>query len=477
MLNNENYSLEEVKHIANSHKIKCNSLKNYFLINLNENNQDDIASKTLGYLGELEYDLDNINNLISNFQIYYQNITQSLKDSSLKEYNLNNEINILKEDLNNAKREINKLKNENCFLKNKESANKKILDEKFKRSNDEESKNNKLNNTYNEVDNFRNYLNYNSFNTVFNNNNLYEPKNRYDYKIYGRRLTYSRNSNDSYKMPIINNMINNKINDNISNRINSNNDNINEFNNDSDNNKNINNNVNNDLNNNINNSANNIINKSIRNKLENNFNNNINNITFNNTFNKANKDSNLNNNTNDYNKENDFLSNNIYPIPKQNYSSYNIPIKQNRAMEPKNINPKPNLPNEKENKAKRINNILSVISNDDKKCNELKSIYGNNIEENLMKGNINNESLDKIEKILFNKNKSIIPLSKRFQIQNRAKSNSYKKAKSFLNNHNNHRNIKNKNNRFIRQRISEKKFDVKDNKNKWNTSRDFFTNK
>lgn len=474
MLNNENYSLEEVKHIVNSHKIKCNSLKNYFLINLNENNQDAIASKTLGYLGELEYDLDNINNLISNFQIYYQNITQSLKDSSLKEYNLNNEINILKEDLNDAKREINKLKNENCFLKNKENSNKKILDEKLKRNNDEENKNNKLNNTYNEVDNFRNYLNYNSFNTVYNNNNLYEPKNRFEYKIYGRRLTYSRNSNDSYNMPIINNMINNKNNNNISNGINNNIDNINEINNDSDNNKNINSNINNDLNNNINNSVNDIINKNIRDKFKNNFNSNINNITFNNTFNKTNKDLNLNNNTNDYNKENDFLSNNIYPIPKQNYSSYNIPIKQNREMEPKIMNPKPYLPNENENKINRINNILSVISNDDKKYNELKSIYGNNIEEKLMNGNINNENLDKIEKILFNKNKSIIPLSKRFQIQNRAKSNSYKKAKNFLNNN---RNINNKNNRFIRQRISEKKIDVKGNKNKWNTSRDFYMNK
>jgi hypothetical protein len=82
MINNENNSLEEVLEIINSHKIKSNSLKNYFLRNLN---QEDSTPRILSYLGELEYDLETINNLISNFQIYYCNLIQHINESSLKQ--------------------------------------------------------------------------------------------------------------------------------------------------------------------------------------------------------------------------------------------------------------------------------------------------------------------------------------------------------------------------------------------------------
>ena len=121
------------------------------------------------------------------------------------------------------------------------------------------------------------------------------------------------------------------------------------------------------------------------------------------------------------------------------------------------------------NEDDRINNIYYMISSDQNNLNELKSAFGNNIESRLLNGELNDKLLDKIENFLCNlKNKkSIIPLSKRFQIQNRAKSNSAKKIKKNIRNRNN-----NKNNKFIRQKLSLLNSNNKGSQKNLNTTRD-----
>jgi hypothetical protein len=397
MLNNENYSLEEIKSIINNHKIKSNSLKNYLLINLNKNSRDHIASEILGYLGELEYDLQSLENLISNFQIFHYNLIQSIKDSSLKESKLNTEINLLKDGMNKANREINRLKIENSILKSKDNGNGNLFYEKMRRNYNEDNKNNTFNKTYNELDKYRNYLNYHSCKNnsikIFEkgNNYLYEPKNGFEYKDYGR-LTYSRNDNDNnnninQNIPIINKNNNfNKILNYSENKIGNNNSNIIDINNS--------------------NNSNGIMDKINRSNYHNNK---MKTISLNN-----NSDISLN-----YNKENNFLLGNLcHPIPRQNYSLYNI--SDNKTV---NINNSNRMKSKSD--VNRINNIITIITNDENKLNELKSIFGNNIKDKILNVDINKENLEQIENVLFNKRKykSIIPMSKRFQIQNRAKSN------------------------------------------------------
>jgi hypothetical protein len=64
----------------------------------------------------------------------------------------------------------------------------------------------------------------------------------------------------------------------------------------------------------------------------------------------------------------------------------------------------------------RLNNIIEKISKDKNKLNELKLMFGNNIEAQIYNGDLSDIYLNKIENILYymDSNKSIIPLSKRF---------------------------------------------------------------
>ena len=189
---------------------------------------------------------------------------------------------------------------------------------------------------------------------------------------------------------------------------------------------------------------------------------------------------NLNYKINSSNNSVNYLIENKYPKEEMNYNNFNIQNSTSAVMKSKRI-PKyrykdknfsvklSDIPREKNNKINRINNILFILSNDENKANELKSIFGNNIQAQLINGDINSDYLEKIENILcyMKVNKSIIPTSKRFQIQNRAKSNSVRKNNDTLNN-----------NRFIRQKLRDKTFNNINKKNKINsnTSRDFYIN-
>ena len=420
--NNENHSLEQALQIINSHKLKSNSLKNIFLKSLNNN---EYPAKVLSYLGELEYDLETLNNLLTNFQLYYNNLMDNIKNSSMKENNFNDKINKLYDSLKTANNEIINLKNENNILKTK--PNNVSFD--YLNTNYDENNFNKINKNNGGLNNFRNYLKYNSCNITINDNddNLNGQKRNNICIPYGR-LTYIR-SNNGYNT-----------NDNINN---------NKFNI-------INNNYNN------NNSDNNI-NDKIYYNLDNNYND-MNNIK-------------------DLNNNKDKLLERMSQ-PKKNFLSYEFPKKENAIMNSrrmpkfynKNIKQRiSEIPKEKDNKINRINNILSLISSKENEnlLNELKLIFGNNIESRLSSGDINNEYLDKIEDILsYNINKPIIPLSKRFQMQNRARSNSDKKSKKNIKYNNGSKRL-----RFLRQKLSEKKPNIKINKKGFNTQRDFYSNR
>ena len=116
----------------------------------------------------------------------------------------------------------------------------------------------------------------------------------------------------------------------------------------------------------------------------------------------------------------------------------------------------------------RLNNIIEKISKDKNKLNELKLMFGNNIEAQIYNGDLSDIYLNKIENILYymDSNKSIIPLSKRFQIQN----NTSSKNKNELNN--NYINDR----RFVRKKLNNKNYNRISIK-RWNTAKNFIDNK
>ena len=105
-----NQFLDKSLQIINKNVIKSNSIKNYFLKNIMNN---EYVSQFLGYLSELEYDLETLNNYISDFQLVNNNMIRNLEESSIKGKNDQNEINRLKKALNKANDEINNLKEKN----------------------------------------------------------------------------------------------------------------------------------------------------------------------------------------------------------------------------------------------------------------------------------------------------------------------------------------------------------------------------
>ena len=229
MLNDKNYPLQKALQIINFHKMKSNTLKNYFLKKINEN---DLTTQILSYLGELEYDLESLNNIISNFQMFYNNLFQNRKDSSLMKSNLNKQIKSMVDSLNHANEEIMFLKNENNILKAKEILTEKIQDipkENFSQNevenvkeknsnkkiiiNHKREKNNnmnskRLNKTYSVMNNMRNYINYTVQNKRINKNeDIYDSYSDFDNNRVLEKLNHiiKKNSN-IYK---INNMNNN----------------------------------------------------------------------------------------------------------------------------------------------------------------------------------------------------------------------------------------------------------------------------
>ena len=209
---NQNDFLERTLFIINNNRIKSNSLKNHILkYGLNEES----LSQVLGYLSELESNLDSMYKYISDFQLLNNNMMQNLEEASIKEDNFNNEIFRLKRVLNKANDEIHSLRSQNNYLKNIEKESKR----KFLLNKNEEEKNSIESNK--KVNNFRNYLPLNSFrkSSISSQNNTNSISDNYG------RLTYYLDENKKY---IINNNTNNeyqkkiKVNGDITNNYNNN---------------------------------------------------------------------------------------------------------------------------------------------------------------------------------------------------------------------------------------------------------------
>ena len=517
----ENDFLNKSLQIINNNRIKSNSLKNHFLKNIMNN---EYVSQFLGYLSELEYDLESLNNYISDFQLLYDNMMQNLEESNIKNDNYINEVNRLKKALNRANEEIH-------FLRNQSEYNREIYNRK-KFIINEEVKN--IDNSENNFNYFRNYLNSTPFNTFRRKSkNNRQGNNNINNDIYGR-FTYYIKDHD-----------NNKLSDN--NNLNQKNTNIKTFNksinkiDDNDNNKNNNrksqssNKIKKLIKNNINNKGSlkkaNIKNKIINNNLSNTFDNyksanNSNHININldnNTIKSLNngdikeflKENPLNNsniNKNYYSQfnlnntiDNNNIENNCFgkiithnntissPINQINYNRFNNPLlgtnnsfnnfprKESAIILSKrmqNYIHNQNLKKRFEEISKdntdirqnRINNIIEIITDNRDKLKELKLIFGNNIEAQILNGDLNDTYLNKIENVLYylEKSKSIIPLSKRFQIQN----HSSKKKNKIANGE--EYNIKSE--RLTRKKINDKNYN-KNNIKKWNTTKNFFDNK
>jgi hypothetical protein len=196
--------------------------------------------------------------------------------------------------------------------------------------------------------------------------------------------------------------------------------------------------------------------------------------------------SNLDNNINDENNTDlNFLNNNennyfdnMNKIVRKNYSSYEAPRRTNIIMNSKRMSKylNPNnfnkiiseIQKDQKDKKNRINNILGAISGNENKLFALKKEFGNNIEYQLLNGDINDIYLDKIEKFLITMDRRgpLVPLSKRYQIEHRARSNSAFRRK---------RNIKNNDNksgRTIKKKYSIQNIKTKNSKNGWNKRKD-----
>ena len=472
-MNGENYPLEQALQIINCNKMKCNSLKDCYLGNIINT---DIGEKILNYLNELECDLNTLCNLISNFKFSYQQIKTEPK------YHYNNEC-IKLDDPNN---DIFNFKNGNALTL--------VMNNRKNKTNGKNSKK-QLNKAFN---NFKNdEINNKRCNTINGYGNLCEDSNyNSDLKKYGR-LTYCRSSNGNKTIKNYSNIPN--IKKNISN-----NKNVKTFmNKDIDNNLNAfsknkimknntcKNNIcrikNNDINDFINidgNNMNNLINSDINNHI-NTENNLLNNNNMKDDINNllkpyySNLDNNINNENNTdlnflNNNENNYFDN-MNKIVRKNYSSYDAPRRTNIIMNSKRMSKylNPNnfnkiiseIQKDKNDKKNRINNILGAISGNENKLYALKKEFGNNIEYQLLNGDINDVYLDKVENFLINMDRRgpLSPLSKRYQIEHRARSNSAFRRK---------RNLKtndNKNGRSIKKKYSIQNFKNKNSKNGWST--------
>ena len=532
---NQNDFLDKSLAIINTNRIKSNSLKNHFLKNILN---DEYVSQFVGYLSELEYDLETLNNYISDFQLLNDNMIQNLHESNIKINKYQNEICRLKQALDLANDEIHRLRNQNVYNYSNTRNKEFNIRNKFIMDNTEEEKNVDNNNKFNY---FRNYLNSTHYNTFRK-----EPSD-----IYGR-LTYCRNFSNNNKTKINYNTTqkNNTFSKTLNKKDNNSNENNNKYKIITTNNrksqslnktkKNSNNNENNNNHNRlyktVNKDINDIINK---NKINKN-----NSINYENTKNRSlssSKDFNINNNDKnskisknedikDYIKQKplDNLSinsnsNSLSNIPITNYNTakniYGKIIKLNGDVSTpiNNINqiyPNQNLyspikenysPSKSNNypeqdsflvfskrmrnymhsqnlkrrfaeiskdsldmRQNRLNSIIEKISNDKNKLNELKLMFGNNIEAQIYNGDLSDIYLNKIENILyyFDSNKSIIPLSKRYQIQN----NTSSKRKNEIN----HNYINDR--RFIRKKLNNKSYNRISIK-RWNTAKNFIDNK
>ena len=341
----------EAFNIISSNKTKANFLRQNLLQNLSYEN--DTNSKVIGYLGELEYDLKSLYDILKDLQLSYHEIHNILINSNEekkgigKTYSLTTEKN-----------------NKNCFSKINNyyihSPIQKDLNKTLQRSTSynafiyDNNDNKPIKNKYNYLNNLKEQRD--------NNLSLSKgtsPKLNFDYDAYFTDYSLNKTSKNSFgnNFDFLNN-------------------NINKYNYEENNKENYDNNINKEINN-----DNNIKNK----------NNNI--FTFSEQKNKSNNTEELNNNIIENNNKNNSI--NYYPKKEEEKKNI-INIKKTYEYH------KGRKEEEELEKQKKeiIKKIISEIFQDARKLNLLKNILGDDIGEKLLSGNINEKELFKVVEIL-----------------------------------------------------------------------------
>ncbi len=419
MKTTEQNPLKEALHLIDVNRYKTNSIKEH--LQCPYSYPEDYTPQLIRYLTNLVYDLNTIYSILSNFVINYNKLLKEINDSNLAE----SEINRLNYQLDKAANDLRNMDNDN----------------------DSEKKNNiikhtRRNNTVGGGD-FPDYLKYS-----FNNKNKFG--NNF-YPSYGNLSCFSNcccknNDKDRDINSIRDNPCTNGCCD-YPNQYNRNNYNNHKNNNKKENNKSNTNPRDVNTNNNKGSTNKNINSPDFNdNDDDNNYFNNGREIT--NHFDKDNKDNNNKNNRNNNHSS-------ISPLPqektsiKKNSKRYPTIINQTEPDQPllndnqikennktiKLVNNhlinnesndnENNFVNSILNRNKKIQEIISELGKDKNKEKEIKQIFGDNIEEQLINGDVSDENLEKIQNIIkcTKKNISIIPMSKRFQIQSRMNSN------------------------------------------------------
>ena len=408
----------EAYNIISSNKSKANFLRQSLLQNISYD--DESNSKVLGFLGELEYDLKSLYNIIKDIQLsqnenqnnYYSEPTNEEKKGIGKTYSITTE-----KSGNGNKNNFSKINN---YYIN--SPMNKELNKAMQRSsscneflnNNEENKNNVnlVRNRYNYLHNLKERENKSS-------SKVLSPKLNFDYDAYFTDYTLnktSKNSIGNYFDFLDKN--NNKIekNPNIDYEMNNNKEGLN----------------NNEINN-----YNNYKNKNI--------------FTFSEEKNKSSKEE-LNDNIID---DNNIIDN------KENNSDYN---NKNYATEDNKVNyqrtyiyQRRNPEEEELERQKRdiIRNIISEIFQDAKKLNLLKSELGDDIGEKLLSGRINEKELYKVVEIL-KKNQENIMKRKRV-IQKRKFNQPSDKI-------------------LLREKLNNKRYNYREYPRGWSSTKDYFIN-
>ena len=408
----------EAYNIISSNKSKANFLRQSLLQNISCDEESN--SKVLGFLGELEYDLKSLYNIIKDIQLsqnenqnnYYSEPTNEEKKGIGKTYSITTE-----KSGNGNKNNFSKINN---YYIN--SPMNKELNKAMQRSsscneflnNNEENKNNvnMIRNRYNYLNNLKQRENKSS-------SKVLSPKLNFDYDAYFTDYTLnktSKNSIGNYFDFLDKN--NNKIekNPNIDYEMNNNKEGLN----------------NNEINN-----YNNYKNKNI--------------FTFSEEKNKSSKEE-LNDNIID--------DNNIIDNKENNSDYYN----KNYATEDNKVNfqrtyiyQRRNPEEEELERQKRyiIRNIISEIFQDAKKLNLLKSELGDDIGEKLLSGRINEKELYKVVEILKKNQENIMKRKK--VIQKRKFNQPSDKI-------------------LLREKLSNKRYNYREYPRGWSSTKDYFIN-
>ena len=412
----------EAYNIISSNKSKANSLRQSLLQNISCDN--DPNSKVIGFLGELEYDLKSLYDIIKDIQFsqndnqdnYYNEPINEEKKGIGKTYSITSE-----KSGNGNKNNFSKI---NSYYIN--SPINKDLNRTMQRSsscneflnNNEENKNNVnlVRNRYNYLHNLKERENKSS-------SKVLSPKLNFDYDAYFTDYSLNKTSKNSFGSYI--NFLDKNNNNNSNNNIEKS-PNINY---EMDNNK-------DDLNNNEINNYNNYKNKNI--------------FTFSEQKNKSGKEELNNNMIDDNNIYNEESKNDYY---NNNYATEDNKVNFQRTYVYQRRNPE----EEELERQKRdiIRNIISEIFQDAKKLNLLKKELGDDIGEKLLSGRINEKELFKVVEILKKNQENIM---KRKKVIQKKKFN--QPSDKIL----------------LREKLNNKRYNYREYPRGWSSTKDYFIN-